>query len=199
MQGTLPTIAKIDKRFFLLLSSVERALLAVSVFGQRQRAGQIDVTYVTRSCPTYRLIPKPESVQSCIICRAIFATVTDPHYKEGNEMAQPVAGAFLFAGLCRTRRALFSALGHSKTFRNYLVCWRRPYAGTACPDACVRRWGRYTPEPGFHASCSFANELLERFRRSGSSSRRNCNCNRRQNDQPRDRDQWRWETDHEHH
>jgi len=46
MQGTLPTIAKIDKRFFLLLSSVERALLAVSVFGQRQRAGQIDVTYV---------------------------------------------------------------------------------------------------------------------------------------------------------
>src|SRR5207245_10626958 len=119
--------------------------------------------------------------QSCIICRAIFATVTDPHYKERNEMAQPVAGAFLFAGLCRTRRALFSALGHSKTFRNYLVCWRRPYACTACPDACVRRWGRYTPEPGFHASFSLSNKLLEIFGLSGSSRRLNFNLNRAEN------------------
>jgi hypothetical protein len=57
MQGTLPTIAKIDKRFFLLQKGPYWPFLFL---GQRQRAGQIDVKYVTLSCPTYRLIPKPE-------------------------------------------------------------------------------------------------------------------------------------------
>src|SRR5438477_12477571 len=73
---------------------------------------------------------------------SLFATVIDRRYREGSEVAQPVAGTFLSPRLCWNWCPLFSALGHPEAFRNYLVCWRRPFHGTACsnPRLCCWRW-----------------------------------------------------------
>ena len=43
----------------------------------------------------------------------------DRRYREGNEVAQPVAGTFLSPRLCWNWCPLFSALGHPEAFRNY--------------------------------------------------------------------------------
>src|SRR5215470_4525313 len=84
-----------------------------------------------------------------------FATSMDCRYREDGEVAQPVAGAFLSPGLCRSWRALFSALGHPKTFRNHFVCWRRAFACSAGTDTCLCCWRRYADEHGLVASCGF--------------------------------------------
>src|SRR5437667_6046712 len=97
---------------------------------------------------------------------SLFATVIDRRYREGSEVAQPVAGTFLSPRLCWNWCPLFSALGHPEAFRNYLVCWRRPFPGTACPNPRLCCWRRHAPEPRFNVSCSFGDELFKGFRRS---------------------------------
>src|SRR4029450_10334342 len=105
-----------------------------------------------------------------------FATVIDRRYREDNEVVQPVAGAFLSPRLCWNWCPLFSALGHPEAFRDYLVCWRRPFPCPACsnPRLCCWRW--HAPEPGFDGSCSFGDELFKGFRRSRPGGRCDRNC-----------------------
>src|SRR5438128_2539678 len=71
---------------------------------------------------------------------------------------------------------LFSALGHPEAFRNYLVCWRRPFPCPACPNPRLCCWRRHAPEPRFNVSCSFGDELFKGFRRSRPGGRCDRDC-----------------------
>src|SRR4029077_2094669 len=107
---------------------------------------------------------------------SLFATVIDRRYREGNEVAQSVAGTFLSRRLCWDWCPLFSALGHPEAFRNYLVRWRGPFPCPPCPNPCLCRWRWHAPEPGFNGSCSFSDELFKGFRRSRPGGRCYRNC-----------------------
>src|SRR4029450_6350649 len=91
-----------------------------------------------------------------------------------NEVAQPVASVRLSPRLRGSRRHLFSTLGHPKAVRHYLICRGRaiPRKVGAYSHLCRRSGDAF--EYGLHAVRCAANELLERFRRTRSSSCSDC-------------------------
>src|SRR5205814_8860444 len=141
----------------------------------------------------------PASEHALYKAASLFATVIYRRYREGNEVAQPVAGTFLSPRLCWNWCPLFSALGHPEAFRNYLVCWRRPFPCPACPNSRLCCWCQHAPQPGFNVSCSFGDELFKGFRRSRPGGRCDCNCDWGESRESRHSDQCRRESDQEYH
>src|SRR5436309_15218304 len=95
----------------------------------------------------------PASEHALYKAASLFATVIDRRYREGNEVAQPVAGTLLSPRLCWNWCTLFSALGHPEAFRNYLVCWRRSFPCMACTNLRLLCCRQHTHEPRFYVSC----------------------------------------------
>jgi hypothetical protein len=98
---TLPTIKKIDAAgsFSLLpFRTAGRAGQGFRPFQSSKTFGTVFflLTYLRQSRPPLRNKP----------------------------VAQPTAGAFLSARLCRTRCALYFQHGSLETFRNYFVYWK---------------------------------------------------------------------------
>src|SRR5882724_880334 len=121
MRGTLPTIPRVDKRFFFRRFAFCEA-----------RAEMIKAIAAPR---------KLSRLQHLISISLIFATVTDRRYRRENEMAQSIAGPFLFARLCRPRCSLFSTLGRPKAFRNYPIHRRGTCTRSPRGDASICRRG----------------------------------------------------------
>src|SRR6266576_2315892 len=94
----------------------------------------------------------------------LFAMVTDRRYRRGNEMAQPVAGAFLSPRLCRARCPLFPTLGRSETFRNYFFHRRGTRPGPSCSDTRLRRRRGRASDARFNEPFGFTDQLLEGLR-----------------------------------
>src|SRR5258707_11093456 len=81
--------------------------------------------------------------------------------KGENEVAQPVARSRLSLRLRGSGRHLFSALGHPKALRHYLICRRGAFAWKAGAYSHLRLWSGHASKYGLYAVRRAGHELLE--------------------------------------